>query len=193
MAARPKQKAPAAGISVIETVEVPLKDLQPFPGNPRNGDIEAIEESVAAHGQFRALVVQKSTNYVIAGNHTLHALLGRGYETGLVHYLDVDDEQAKRILLADNRLNDRASYDDAQLATLLQSLEGDFTGTGYDDRALEKVLAQIAKDEQTALDPDPQQIPESFDVLVSCGSESAQVELLERLTAEGLTCKALVA
>jgi len=189
MAAKPK--APSSGISVLETVEVPLADLQPFPGNPRNGDIEAIEESVAAHGQFRALVVQKSTNYVIAGNHTLHALLGRGYETGLVHYLDVDDEQAKRILLADNRLNDRASYDDAQLATLLQSLAGDFTGTGYDDRALEKVLAQIAKDEQQQLGTEPQLGATEYRLVILCESEQQQGELLERLEGEGLKVQVL--
>ena len=57
-------------ISVIQTVEVPLGKLVEYPHNPRRGEVDRLVESIEAHGQFRALVVNKPTMQVLAGNHT---------------------------------------------------------------------------------------------------------------------------
>ena len=56
------------------TVErIKLGDLRPLPGNARRGDVDAIVDSLRRNGQFRPLVVQRSTGYVLGGNHTLQA------------------------------------------------------------------------------------------------------------------------
>lgn len=134
---------------------LPPSDLNTFHANPRRGNVPAIAESLATNGQFRPIVVNKGThtgrpNEVLAGNHTLMAarLLeeqGRGLEGGLDCYLvDVTDQEAERIVLADNRTADLGSYDNADLVELLQSLDGDLTGTGYAAEDLELLQELVA-------------------------------------------------
>lgn len=142
-------------ITVLETRSVPLKDLSPYPANPRNGDIDLIRESVRAHGQYRAMVVNRRSMQVLAGNHLLHAMLAEGFTEGLCHFVDVDDEEAARIVLVDNRASDLGKYDDGLLAQLLESLP-DLSGTGYDDRALQDLLGSLGPKEGLT---DPDEVP----------------------------------
>lgn len=143
-----------SSISVETTKRVPLKALVPYPANPRQGNIEAIVESLRAHGQYRALVVNKSTGQVLAGNHTLAALRKIGATEALVHYVDVDETEAAQIVLVDNRANDLAAYDDAALLELLQALP-DLSGTGYGDDDLADLLKMLAPDQRTSGDTEP--------------------------------------
>lgn len=131
------------------TVEqVKLGELRPYPGNARRGDVDAIASSLEAHGQFRPLIVQRSTGYVLGGNHTLQAAQRLGWPSVQVTYLDVDDDAAKRIVLADNRTHDLGDgYDDRALADLLASIDGDLTGTGFSFDDLDDLLAKL--DEET--------------------------------------------
>lgn len=125
------------------TVErVSVKKLKLYPGNPRRGDVERIAESLETHGQYRPIVVQKSTSYVLAGNHTLRAARDLGWEEIEVVKIAVSDDEAKRIVLADNRLGDIAIYDQPALAELLSSLDGDLSGTGFLPAEAERVLAE---------------------------------------------------
>lgn len=127
--------------SLLSSVEtVPLTALTTYPGNPRRGNIAAISESLAENQQFAPLVVQKSTGYVLSGNHTFAAASDLGWDTIAVVYVDVDDARAKKIVLAANRTADLARYDDEALTALLESLGGDFTGTGYSAEDLDDIL-----------------------------------------------------
>jgi len=134
---RPARAPPCAGGPSNKDKEAQVRyerkkvaELKPHPENPRRGDVEAIAESLSAHGQYRPITVQKSTGFVLAGNHTLAAAASLGWDEVAVVVVDVDDEQARRILLVDNRTADMGSYDDDALVSLLQSLE-DLGGTGY--------------------------------------------------------------
>lgn len=115
--------------STTETADITT--LTPHPDNARQGNTTLIAQSLEHNGQYRPLVVQTSTSHVLAGNHTLAAARDLGWDEVSVQYIDVDDTQAKKILLADNRTSDTATYDDHLLAELLDSLD-DLTGTGYD-------------------------------------------------------------
>lgn len=105
--------------------------LLTHPDNPRRGNVDTIGESLAENGQYKPLVVQRGSNHVLAGNHTLLALRAQGVDRVAVVYLDVDDTRARKILLADNRTSDRSRYDDQALLDALAALEGDLLGTGY--------------------------------------------------------------
>lgn len=50
------------------------------------------------------------------------------------------DDEARRIALADNRLSDLATDDPDALTELLQSLDGDFDGTGWTEEDLDALL-----------------------------------------------------
>jgi ParB-like chromosome segregation protein Spo0J len=113
----------------VETI--PVDALTLHPRNPRQGDVGAISESLAAFGQYAPIVVQKSSGHVIAGNHRLLAARALGWKDIQVVRVDVDDQTAERILVADNRTADLATNDDAALTALLADLaaRGDLTGT----------------------------------------------------------------
>ncbi|WP_139806694.1 hypothetical protein [Deinococcus hopiensis] len=51
-------------------VLVPVSDLKPHPRNPNVGNVDVIAESIKVNGFYGALVVQKSTGYILKGNHT---------------------------------------------------------------------------------------------------------------------------
>lgn len=132
---------------------VPLSELTPYPDvNPRRGDVGAIVESFKAHGFFGSIVVQKSTGLIIAGNHRYLAAKQLGMDALPVVYVDVDDRMAARMLVADNRISDRASNDNESLVRMLSAFaaDGGLDGTGYDGDDLDDLLRDL--DPQFELD-----------------------------------------
>jgi hypothetical protein len=123
---------------------IPLADLTDHPDNPRRGDDKAVADSVNANGFYGAILVQKSTGRVLAGHTRLRVARADGATSVPGIWLDVDDAQARRILLADNRTSDLAFYDDDTLFKLIaETLEEDGTllGTGYDTTTYRLLLA----------------------------------------------------
>ena len=134
----------------LDTERVPVAELRTYHRNPRVGKPKAIAESLRQNGQYRPVVANRGThtgrpNELLAGNHTLLAARDLGWETLAVSWVDVDDDQAARIVAADNRTADLGGYDDRLLAELLGDLP-DLDGTGYDPGDLDDLLAQL--DEQ---------------------------------------------
>ena len=109
----------------IEVVEI--TKLHPHPDNPRKGNVGAIVTSIKTNGWYGTLVAQTSTGRVLAGNHRLQAAAQLGMTEVPVYWVDVDDQTARRILFADNRSNDLATYDDELLRPLLTDLVRDAT------------------------------------------------------------------
>lgn len=138
----------------------PVADLVEHPENPRRGDVDAIARSIAANGFYGAVLIQQSSRRVLAGNHRLRAAREQGLDVLPVIVIDVDDDRARRILLADNRTSDLGSYDDELLRLLLVELAETvdaLDGTGYapdDLTALLDRLERDAPDEFPAFDED---------------------------------------
>jgi DNA modification methylase len=121
---------------------VPLERLVSYPGNPRRGDGAALSESIATNGVYRPVVVQRSTNQVLCGNHLVEEARRLGASSLPVYLIDVDDEHARRIVLADNRISDLGGYDTGALAALLSELD-DLAGTGYVTNDLDALLDEL--------------------------------------------------
>lgn len=131
----------------LNVQHIPVGDLHLLPGNPRQGDIGAVAESFRVNGVYQPVVVNRGTHTgrpmeVIAGNHRLQAARQLRHDTIPAVVLDVDDEAAARIALADNRTSDLAAYDDHALVAMLQGL-GDLDGTGYDTDDLDDLVASL--------------------------------------------------
>jgi hypothetical protein len=135
----------------LVTVRRRLADLQHYPGNARRGDVEAIRDSLRVNGQFRPLAVQASTDCVLTGNHTLDGMLAEGWEEADCIVLDVDDDAARRIVLADNRTSDLGGYDERALLALLREVGEELSGTGFVTEDYDDLLASL--EEADALDP----------------------------------------
>ena len=127
---------------------LPLDAIKPHPRNPRRGDLDAIKASVDVNGFYGAIVANKRTGYILAGNHRYLAAKMLGLAEVPVVWVDVGDAEEKRILAADNRTGDLGGYDDAVLASLLQGLQDDggLLGTGYDEDDLSGLIDELQGD-----------------------------------------------
>lgn len=142
---------------------LPIDELRTYGRNPRKGNIEAIAASLTAHGQYKPLVVNTGSLTgepwaVLAGNHTLMAMRhlnqqAQEQDQPLPHLMvpcwiiDVDADEAARIVLADNRTSDQSTYNTETLVDLLGELP-DLTGTGYTYSDLEELQAQLNTPEE---------------------------------------------
>lgn len=129
--------------------EVPLSSLAPHPRNVNQGDLGAIHQSIGELGFYGAVIVQRSTGFILAGNHRYQAAVQNHEPSIPVIWVSCDDLTGVKILLADNRIT-RMGIDDAQaLAELLQEIRsetGELTGTGYDDDALVQIMEDLTRE-----------------------------------------------
>lgn len=139
-----------ANIQTGNIQSVAISSLTAYPTNPRRGDIDAIASSLTAHGQYRPIVVQASTKFVLAGNHTLKAAKKLGWKKIKAVLVEVDDDTAKKIVLADNRLTDLAGYNEPLLKSLLQALP-ELDGTGFTASEVETLDRLISGDQKEPL------------------------------------------
>jgi hypothetical protein len=109
-----------------------------------------------------------------------------------VEVLDVDDNEARKLLLSIDPMAQLADYDDSTLDELRRI-------TQTDNQMLEALWASLRKQDQATHDklqqatraPKELTIPEQYLVLIECASEEEQVACLRRFKQEGLKCKAL--
>lgn len=136
---------------------VDVSEIDPHPENANVGDLDAIKESIRINGYYAPILVQASTGYILAGNHRYRAARELGHSAVPVIYIDVDDEAAKRIMVADNRTTRLGHDDEAALAALLEQIgdsETGLLGTGYTHADLQTLLdAQDRFDEDLLGEP----------------------------------------
>lgn len=143
---------------MIDTKEISVKELHLYHKNPRIGDVGSIAESLRVNGQYRAIVVNRGTHTgrameVLAGNHTLKAARNLGWEKITAHILDVDEDVATRIVLADNRTADLGDYDQEQLLELLESIDSP-EGTGFEPDDLLELFQEMSSEPEKLTDED---------------------------------------
>jgi hypothetical protein len=111
-----------------------------------------------------------------------------------VEVLDVDDAEARALLLSIDPLAQLADYDQHVLDQLRQ-----ITSTANDALAhlwatIEQSQAAVEESLAQARSPraEKESVPEQYLILIECDDEAAQVALLQRFQAEGLKCRALL-
>lgn len=114
----------------MQIEQVPIGAVRPHPANPRIGNVGMIAESLRVNGQYRPILVQRSTGNILAGNHTWRAAKKLGWTSIAATYTDVDDTEALQILLADNRASDSGWTDETAVFQILATLPN-LDGTGY--------------------------------------------------------------
>ena len=104
---------------------LPSDDLIADLGNPRKHpkeQINAIMRSIEAFGFVAPIVIDKM-NWVVAGHGRLEAAKLLGFTKVPVIRVDhLSAEQTKAYMLADNKLTDRSSWDDENVAKILRDL-----------------------------------------------------------------------
>jgi hypothetical protein len=127
--------------------EVPLQNLKMHPRNVNQGDFGAIQESIEGNGFFGAITANKRTGHILAGNHRYKVAKEQHAATIPVIWVDVDEQQELRILLADNRTARLGHDDENALAALLSELslsDDGLKGTGFDGDDLDEIIGRMA-------------------------------------------------
>ena len=106
--------------------------------------------------------------------------------------LDDDNATAVQFAIADNRTGELAEWDEETLATLLQGMEPDVRELlAFTEKDMADLLGSLTPQEPSG-DAAPSLGDVGYSVQVFVAGETQQAELMERLIAEGFTCKALM-
>lgn len=151
-----KSKSLPKKASIIKSGAFPVKDLNVYHKNPRIGDVDSIAQSLDKNGQYRSIVVNIGTDAthkheVLAGNHTFLAARKLGWETILVDFVDVDDDRARAIVLADNKTAENGTYDEKIIGELLAEVP-DILSTGFKPEEAEDLISRAGAEARAALD-----------------------------------------
>lgn len=140
----------------IVNLLIPAQNIYPDPRNPNNGDVDEITTSILQNGCYRPIYVNKNTRRIVAGHNLYEALLSLGAQEVPVSWVDGDDEDAVRILVADNAIARRGRVDDGLLLTLLEDIvetDAGLRGTGITERGLDQLR-------ELAMPPSPPSLPD---------------------------------
>lgn len=139
------------GPEALRPFLVPIGDLEPFPGNPRRGDVAAIRASLRRFGQVLPALTdpklgEDGKQRIIARHHLVLAATEEGWtHVAVIGNEFADEEEARAYLLADNRLAELGGYDDEALVAHLKHLNelDALAGTGYTRDDLDAQLAKL--------------------------------------------------
>lgn len=112
---------------------VPLSAVREHPKNPRVGEVEKIKASIEANDFYTPIIAQRSTTFILIGNHRWKAAKEVGLTEVPVIFHDIPDGWALAIMLSDNRSSDKSRYDQDRL---IQTLE-EFEQLAHEDEELE--------------------------------------------------------
>jgi hypothetical protein len=106
-----------------------------------------------------------------------------------VEVLDVNEAEARALLLAIDPLAQLAGYQAETLAELRSLVESDSAAV----KSLWETLAEASQNTRRAVMPENSQPASTrFFVLIACADETEQLELLRRFQEEGLKCEAKI-
>jgi len=191
MTARKATAAPAAEYVSVDS-------LTPWDRNPRNNDsaVAEVAASIKRFGFASPIVARREDGMVIAGHTRLKAARSLGMDIVPVRYLDIDPTEAQLLAIADNKVGEIATWDDAALADILRDLDvGEATeGLGFDAQELDLLIngAEAVSENHDDEDWSDQTVPEAWQVLVECNDEAEQLRVMESLLMDGVKCRALI-
>lgn len=123
-------------MSAMKVKEVPVSEVLPYHGNPRNNDdaVEAVAASIREFGWQQPIVVDADMT-VIVGHTRLKAAQRLGLATVPVHVAsELTPEQVAAYRLADNKVGELATWDMNALALELDGLSCfDMGQFGFDE------------------------------------------------------------
>jgi hypothetical protein len=158
----------------IEFSHIPLTDLREYPGNAKEHDLDELRLSLRK-GQFQPIVVREheGERIILSGHGTAEAAKLEGWATVECKVINCTDEEALWINLAANRIGERAGYDDPLLAALIEQLDGEYAGTGWQADDLDDLLAaldQVAETPYTATEATYAETPEETEARAELGT-----------------------
>jgi len=113
-----------------------INSLIPHPDNPRINDhaVEELAKSIKRFGFAAPIIARAEDGMIIAGHTRWKAAKQLNLDRVPVRFMNLDPVDAKLLMLADNKIGERADWDEDQLAKLFEELKDeDLSGLGWDD------------------------------------------------------------
>jgi hypothetical protein len=153
---------------------------------------QMVKQSLAEYGAGRSILIDRD-NRIVAGNKTVEAagdmpvrvVETDGTELVVVKRTDLslDDPKARSLAIADNRASEVGlEWDVANLQTLQPDID---LKPFFTDKELKSIFNEPGESDAS------ESLPEGYGVIIENVSEQQQLELLDRLSAEGYSVKAL--
>lgn len=126
----------------------PIESLKPWQRNPRKNEaaVASVAESIRKFGFSAPIVARQENCMVIAGHTRLKAAQKLGLTHVPVRLMDLSEEDAQLLAMADNKLGEIAEWDDEGLARVLADLKAsgaDVTASGFDEGEIDRLLAEL--------------------------------------------------
>ena len=140
-------------------VWVPIDDLVAWDRNPRQNDqaVDGVMRSIERFGFAAPVVARAEDRRIIAGHTRIKAARALGLAEVPVRFLNIDAGDADLLALADNKIAEIADWDEFGLAKIIQELEAageDFTGVGFDEDEVQRLIDLLGEPEEGLTDPD---------------------------------------
>lgn len=110
----------------MKIIEYRIEDLKPYEKNPRNNDaaVDFVVKSIQEFG-FKVPLVVDVDGVIVAGHTRYKAAKKLGLKTlPCVLADDLSPEQVKAFRIADNKTNEKATWNDELLSSELLDLQG---------------------------------------------------------------------
>lgn len=174
---------------------VRIGKLHEHPKNPRKNDhaVDAIANSIKRFG-FTSPIVANKDGTILAGHTRFKAAKKIGLETVPVVYVDLNPTDAELLMIADNKLGEKADWNTDQLSDLLTSLKAqgeDLDVLGFEQHELDDLLDGLDDDELSE-DFGENDLDFVYQIMIENLTEETQGQLLEKLQNEGWKCRALI-
>lgn len=188
-----------------------INTIMPARNNPKQHDGDKVQSSIGKFGYVAPMILDERTGRLVVGHGRLESLQalhasgatapdgieiddnGNWRAPVIRGWASRSDADAAAYLVADNRHTELGGWNHYALAELLDSIgDPDLVDlTGWDLEELGKIL----NDDETMPDEgdaDTDVKAQLWGVAVTCRDEQQQVELLQRLDAEGYDVRALM-
>lgn len=177
-------------------VFVDIKELKPWEKNPRinTAAVQKVETSIRRFGFAAPIVARKEDHMIIAGHTRWKAVHNiTEYMTGQkkvpVRFMDITREEAEKLALADNKLNEIAEWDDDLLKHILSDMDTETAlDLGWNTEELTKLLDIEIEEE---VDYTEEDLDYKYQILIEDLTEQTQADLFQKLESEGYKCRPL--
>ena len=154
----------------------PIEGLVPHPKNPRHNDeaVSQIARSIERFGFTSPIIAREQDKTIIAGHTRWKAAKQIGLSKVPVIFVNLSVVDSELLMIADNKLGEKADWDTDKLSDLLTELRDqgeDLDVLGFDDGELEDLLDSLddygIEDEAPppAVEPDPVESDLDFTLL----------------------------
>lgn len=140
---------------------MPAGEIHPWPKNPRKITERAVTKVAALIKQFgfsNPILVRLANGEIIGGHTRYRAALKLGMASVPVRYMDLSEEDAHALAIADNRSGEETEWDDKLLAEQIRGMRKggrEVASLAFDDDEIDAILKRASEpDHIDGLDAD---------------------------------------